>query len=268
MPTSTTERARRSACWTRSGCRGTRTSTPARTFLRLGHGQLLGLDDFHRFLFSADLHPPLPRPRVHHLTGNQLSSDCSDVPIIKALQRGVRVIELDMWPNSAKDDISILHGRCSGFRSVLSRFTSRRPQVGNEISQDSLQREDLISFNPPVMEGLDAQLAISQLCLDAASLVQRPEEVEQQANIHLHLPPSGWTAPCSEHGKVHGGRLNFRVFHWISPLLPAMLFGISTVSSSPSSAPCLLSPVALMILVAFEPRLWCGSMAIVPWLSG
>ncbi|KAI5014119.1 hypothetical protein ZWY2020_055509 [Hordeum vulgare] len=69
-------------------------------------------------------------------------------------------------------------------------------------------------------------------------------------------------------GKVHGGRLNFRVFHWIAPLLSATLFGIGTVSSSPSSAPCLLSPVALMILVAFEPRLWCGSMAIVPWLFG
>ncbi|KAI4967980.1 hypothetical protein ZWY2020_006878 [Hordeum vulgare] len=69
-------------------------------------------------------------------------------------------------------------------------------------------------------------------------------------------------------GKVHGGRLNFRVFHWIASLLPAKLFGIGTVSSSPSSAPCLLSSVALMILVAFEPRLWCGSMAIVPWLSG
>ncbi|KAE8805585.1 Phosphoinositide phospholipase C 6 [Hordeum vulgare] len=128
MPTSTTERARRSAFWTRSGCTGTRTSTPAHAYPRLGHGQLLGLDDFHRFLFSADLHPPLPRPRVHHdmfrplshyyvctshnsyLTGNQLSSDCSDVPIIKALQRSVRVIELDMWPNSAKDDIIILHG--------------------------------------------------------------------------------------------------------------------------------------------------------------
>lgn len=96
---------------------------------RLVRGQLLGLDDFHRFLFSADLNPPVRRPQVHHdmsqplshyyiytghnsyLTGNQLSSDCSDVPIIKALQRGVRVIELDMWPNSAKDDISILHGR-------------------------------------------------------------------------------------------------------------------------------------------------------------
>ncbi|KAE8810161.1 Lysosomal beta glucosidase [Hordeum vulgare] len=68
--------------------------------------------------------------------------------------------------------------------------------------------------------------------------------------------------------KVHGGRLNFRVFHWIASLLPATLFGIGTVSSSPSSALCLLSPVALMILVAFEPRLWCGSMAVVPWLSG
>ncbi|KAI4973678.1 hypothetical protein ZWY2020_041459 [Hordeum vulgare] len=69
-------------------------------------------------------------------------------------------------------------------------------------------------------------------------------------------------------GKVHGDRLNFRIFHWIAPLLPATLFGIGTVSSSPSSAPCLMSPVALMILVDFEPRLWCGSMAIVPWLSG
>ncbi|KAE8769744.1 hypothetical protein D1007_58606 [Hordeum vulgare] len=69
-------------------------------------------------------------------------------------------------------------------------------------------------------------------------------------------------------GKVHGGRLSFDVFHWTAPLPPVTLFGIGTVSSSPSSAPCLLSPVALMILMAFEPRSWCGSMAIVPWLSG
>ncbi|KAI4968139.1 hypothetical protein ZWY2020_005251 [Hordeum vulgare] len=72
----------------------------------------------------------------------------------------------------------------------------------------------------------------------------------------------------SPKGKVHGGRLSFGVFHWTAPLLPVTLFGIGTVSSSPSSAPCLLSPVALMILMAFEPRSWCGSMAIVPWLSG
>jgi len=45
-----------------------------------------------------------------YLTGNQLNSDSSDVPIIKALQRGVRVIELDMWPNSSKTNVDILHG--------------------------------------------------------------------------------------------------------------------------------------------------------------
>ncbi|XP_062215940.1 phosphoinositide phospholipase C 4-like isoform X2 [Phragmites australis] len=89
----------------------------------------LTVDDFRHFLFSEDLNPPIQHSQVHqdmnaplshyfiytghnsYLTGNQLSSDCSDVPIIKALQIGVRVIELDIWPNSSKDDIDILHGR-------------------------------------------------------------------------------------------------------------------------------------------------------------
>lgn len=92
------------------------------------HEQGLTLDDFFRYLLRDDLNGPISC-QVHHdmtaplshyfiytghnsyLTGNQLSSDCSDAPIIRALQRGVRVIELDMWPNSDKDDILILHGR-------------------------------------------------------------------------------------------------------------------------------------------------------------
>ncbi|OAY61066.1 phosphoinositide phospholipase C 4 [Manihot esculenta] len=92
-------------------------------------GHTLTLDDFHHYLFSADLNPPVRENQVHqdmtkplshyfiytghnsYLTGNQLSSDCSDVPIINALKRGVRVIELDIWPNSTKDDIHVLHGR-------------------------------------------------------------------------------------------------------------------------------------------------------------
>ncbi|XP_039066498.1 phosphoinositide phospholipase C 4-like isoform X1 [Hibiscus syriacus] len=88
----------------------------------------LTLDDFYQYLFSADLNPPIDT-KVHqdmtaplshyfiftghnsYLTGNQLSSDCSDVPIIKALKRGVRVVELDLWPNSTRDDVHVLHGR-------------------------------------------------------------------------------------------------------------------------------------------------------------
>ncbi|KAM6578239.1 hypothetical protein CsatB_030076 [Cannabis sativa] len=88
----------------------------------------LTLDDFHHYLFSVDFNPPI-MDKVHHdmtaplshyfiytghnsyLTGNQISSDCSDVPIIKALHKGVRVVELDIWPNSTKDDVHVLHGR-------------------------------------------------------------------------------------------------------------------------------------------------------------
>ncbi|KAJ3680874.1 hypothetical protein LUZ60_015363 [Juncus effusus] len=86
------------------------------------------IDDFYHFLFLDDVNPPINQavhqdmsaPLSHYyiftghnsyLTGNQLSSDSSDKPIIKALLRGVRVIELDMWPNSTKDNVEILHGR-------------------------------------------------------------------------------------------------------------------------------------------------------------
>ncbi|KAE8723436.1 Phosphoinositide phospholipase C 6 [Hibiscus syriacus] len=91
------------------------------------HRKGLNLEAFFKYLF-ADINPPLASLGVHHdmsaplshyfiytghnsyLTGNQISSDCSDVPIINALKRGVRVIELDMWPNSSKDDVDVLHG--------------------------------------------------------------------------------------------------------------------------------------------------------------
>ncbi|KAL7147867.1 hypothetical protein ABFS83_06G137900 [Erythranthe nasuta] len=88
----------------------------------------LTLEDFFDFLFQDDLNAPIIS-QVHHdmsgplqhyfiftghnsyLTGNQLSSDCSEIPIINALKNGVRGIELDLWPNSTKDNVHVLHGR-------------------------------------------------------------------------------------------------------------------------------------------------------------
>ncbi|XP_076939128.1 phosphoinositide phospholipase C 6-like isoform X5 [Bidens hawaiensis] len=86
------------------------------------------VNDLFTYLLLDDINGPI-KTQVHHdmtaplqhyfiytghnsyLTGNQLSSDSSEVPIIKALKRGVRGIELDIWPNSTKDGIDVLHGR-------------------------------------------------------------------------------------------------------------------------------------------------------------
>lgn len=93
------------------------------------HKKGLNVDAFFKYLIgdsnhvlspSSEAHQDMTAPLSHYfiytghnsyLIGNQLSSDCSDVPIIQALERGVRVIELDIWPNSAKDDVLVLHGR-------------------------------------------------------------------------------------------------------------------------------------------------------------
>ncbi|KAK7305876.1 hypothetical protein VNO77_43788 [Canavalia gladiata] len=97
--------------------------------LSIFHRRGLNLESFFNYLFSQNNPPLSPSLGVHqdmslplshyyiytghnsYLTGNQLSSDCSDAPIINALQRGVRVIELDIWPNASKDDVDVLHGR-------------------------------------------------------------------------------------------------------------------------------------------------------------
>ncbi|KAK2430318.1 phosphoinositide phospholipase C [Trifolium repens] len=86
----------------------------------------LHFDAFFRYLFgdlngplNDQVHQDMNAPLAHYflytghnsyLTGNQLSSESSTAPIIKALKKGVRVIELDLWPNSREDDVEVRHG--------------------------------------------------------------------------------------------------------------------------------------------------------------
>ncbi|MBA0748257.1 hypothetical protein Gogos_005102 [Gossypium gossypioides] len=125
------------------------------------HRKGLNLEGFFKYLF-ADINPPLASLGVHHdmnaplshyfihtghnsyLTGNQLSSDCSDVPIINALKRGVRVIELDIWPNSTKDNVDMV---TQTFGDIL--FSPGSECLKEFPSPESLKGRIIISTKPP-----------------------------------------------------------------------------------------------------------------------
>ncbi|KAF9594284.1 hypothetical protein IFM89_028941, partial [Coptis chinensis] len=111
-------------------------------------------EDFQSYLFSDDLNSAI-RNQVYHdmtaplsnyfiytghnsyLTGNQLSSECSEVPIEKALKRGVRVIELDIWPNSSKDDVHVLRGRT--LTSPVDKDLFEEDSWGKELPDTKLE---------------------------------------------------------------------------------------------------------------------------------
>ncbi|KAL8120282.1 hypothetical protein AgCh_017443 [Apium graveolens] len=71
---------------------------------------LMSADNLKRFMMEIQEEDDKMTRDEQVADGNQLNINCSDVPIIDALRRGVRVIELDMWPNSTKDNVHILHG--------------------------------------------------------------------------------------------------------------------------------------------------------------
>ncbi|CAA3025889.1 phosphoinositide phospholipase C 2 [Olea europaea subsp. europaea] len=73
----------------------------------------------HNIPLSTKVHHDMTAPLPHYfmytghnsyLTGNQVYGKSSYSPIIKALRKGVRVIELDLWPNSRKTGVNVLHG--------------------------------------------------------------------------------------------------------------------------------------------------------------
>ncbi|KAI8555529.1 hypothetical protein RHMOL_Rhmol05G0179700 [Rhododendron molle] len=100
-----------------------------------------------------------------YLTENQLSSACSVVPIIKAWKRGVRVIELDIWPNSTKDDkedpdnscgtdymIEIDQRACFCCFSISCHNTPGRPSQIRSLGQRS---SDARADKIPLARGLE-----------------------------------------------------------------------------------------------------------------
>ncbi|KAK5830563.1 Phosphoinositide phospholipase C 2 -like protein [Gossypium arboreum] len=96
--------------------------------LNIFHRRGLHLEAFFRYLLgdhnlahppSSKVHHDMTAPLAHYfiftghnsyLTGNQVISPSSVEPIKDALLRGVRVIELDLWPNSKGDGVEIRHG--------------------------------------------------------------------------------------------------------------------------------------------------------------
>ncbi|KAF3504164.1 hypothetical protein F2Q69_00044130 [Brassica cretica] len=92
------------------------------------HPRGIHVEGFYRYLlsdFNSPLHlsgevwQDMSQPLSHYflytghnsyLTGNQLNSRSSTEPIVKALRSGVRVIELDLWPNSSGTEAEVRHG--------------------------------------------------------------------------------------------------------------------------------------------------------------
>jgi phosphatidylinositol phospholipase C delta len=90
------------------------------------HSADMKKEDFINFILSPNLngaidtnvYQDMTQPISHYwiftghnsyLTGNQLSSASSEVPIIAALKHGVRVVELDLWSDD-KGGIKVTHG--------------------------------------------------------------------------------------------------------------------------------------------------------------
>lgn len=80
-------------------------------------------------ILALQVYQDMTQPLAHYfiftghnsyLTGNQLSSDSSVEPIKTALLRGVRVVELDLWPDD-RGGVKVTHGKY--VLSLLTRIT-------------------------------------------------------------------------------------------------------------------------------------------------
>ncbi|KAJ6424823.1 hypothetical protein OIU84_025567 [Salix udensis] len=110
-----------------------------------------------------------------YLTGNQLSSDSSVEPIIKALLKGVRVIELDLWPGSKKDAVEVRHG--GTLTNPVDLLVCLKA-----IKDNAFQASEypvVITFEDHLPENLQAQVA-EMVTKTFGDMLYRPETDQLQ----------------------------------------------------------------------------------------
>ncbi|CAI5960442.1 unnamed protein product [Closterium sp. NIES-64] len=132
---------------------------------------------------SADMRLPLSHYYIYtghnsYLKGNQLTSDSSVKPIVKALRRGVRVIELDLWPSSDKSEILVMHGgtltRPVGFAECIRAIKEHAFAVSDYPVIITL--EDHL---PPPLQAIAAQA----MCEVLGDMLYIPEDESPQGDF-------------------------------------------------------------------------------------
>ncbi|KAH1262945.1 Phosphoinositide phospholipase C 6 [Glycine max] len=147
--------------------------------LNIFHRRGLHVEAFFRYLLSdlnvplAEVHHDMNFPLAHYflytghnsyLTGNQVSSASSTSAIIKALKKGVRVIELDLWPNSRGDDVLVHHGGTKGYEKDIGLSTMT-------IELESITRS---------LPGSNALYGSSTVSKEQGPLHRRPDVVKSK----------------------------------------------------------------------------------------
>ncbi|CAK7331206.1 unnamed protein product [Dovyalis caffra] len=148
----------------------------------------LDLDAFFRYLLG-DLNTPLsPSSSVQHdmtaplahyfmytghnsyLTGNQLSSESSVEPIKKALLKGVRVIELDLW-RGQNNNVVVRHGRTlTGSVELLKCLLAIK-----EFAFQASEYPVVITFEDHLLADLQAKVAeVTMVAKTFGGMLYRP----------------------------------------------------------------------------------------------
>ncbi|KAK4376097.1 hypothetical protein RND71_006774 [Anisodus tanguticus] len=191
--------------------------------LNVVHRRGLTLEAFFRYLIGdnnfahqSKVHQNMDAPLAHYyiftghnsyLTGNQLSSDCSTEPIKKALNKGVRVIELDLWPNITKDGIDVCHGGTLTTPVKLGKCLKAIKEVAFSVSEYPviLTFEDHLHPYPFLQEKV-AQMVKStfrsMLFIPKSEVDEFPSPNKLKNKILISTKPPPKNSPAESDNKV------------------------------------------------------------------